>query len=240
MKKLFLTGLVALLVGSASAQIVTSRSSAVKKIRKDRTYSWLIHAGIGMNNMPGLDYGYAEKTDVSAKFGYNIGIQVNFPLSTNTYWGMDLSVGSTGCKFEGEWMDWNRDWNTGEYIYFPAYYKFKVELPALIYSPFIYGCKIPVGKNCSFDLQAGPYIGWIFSKDTKIDYYSSYEGSYSCSEGDYGGYVDCGMKLGVGFWIKKVKLDLSYQQGLVDHKGGYGWCKHLKSCDLFFSVGRAF
>lgn len=243
MKKLFLTGLVALLVGSASAQIVTSRSRLVTKVRSPRKTVWVVHAGVGMDNMSTTDHYNGMSVDVKGRFGYNTGIQFNRPVTEHSYWGMDLSYGSTGCEFESNGFENYFDYWNGGLASHEVSYSGTVREHYLQFSPVIYGWKIPIGSQCAVDLHVEAYAAFKFSglNETEVSFYDGYSNGY-IEENDINGHMDFGVKVGAGFWFKKIKWDFMYRQGFVDSrisKDRYGFQRAMVY-SLLFSVGYAF
>lgn len=243
MKKLFLTGLVALLVGSASAQIVTSRSRLVTKVKTPRKAVWVVHAGVGMDNMSTTDHYGGMSVDVKGRFGYDAGIQFNRPVTKHSYWGMDLSYGSTGCEFESNGST-NYYWG----MYDPdleVSYSGKVREQYLQFSPVIYGWKIPVGSQCAVDLHVEAYTAYRFSGSNEtvgVFHGGNMPGAPWEDEDGTDELMDFGVKVGAGFWFKKIKWDFMYRQGFVDghiaHER-YGF-QCAMAYSLLFSVGYAF
>lgn len=158
---------------------------------------------------------------------------------------MDLSYGSTGCEFESNgFTDYFEYWGAAPELY-EVSYSGTVREHYLQFSPVIYGWKIPVGSQCAVDLHVEAYTAYRFSGSNETDvvvHGGNMSGAPREEEDETDELMDFGVKVGAGFWFKKIKWDFMYRQGFVEghiaHEH-YGF-QCAMAYSLLFSVGYAF
>ena len=214
-KKLISIALLAALGISAQAQIVSSRSDQVivtqqikeKKPKKPRTFKWNLRLGYSFDSMTGGD-------DLSGASGFDASFGISKPFGNNgMFWGVEA-----GAMSYGACMD---DYDPTRCI-------------GICATPRI-GIKFPIGKEASFNLYGGPYIGYRFGeKDYNSLYYSDVD--YTDSEGHYQyryeyndqvleieDDIDAGINIGVELFVSKnFFFDIHIKKGLTSSgKSGY-------------------
>ncbi len=196
MKK-YLLMVVALTIGVvAQAQIVTSKSSIV---RKEKKTTWYFKPGFSVMTMGGDG---AE--DCGSKVGYNMDFGFQRTIKQKgAYWGMELGLGSRGFSFDTE------------YTYKKTTYEESGSAIAhnVQFSPFTFGWMVNLG--CDGKLRLDPHIGMFASCDytskISIDDGDSYDWDDFCDN-----VYDVGMNLGVGIWYSRFNFDITWQRGFVD------------------------
>ncbi len=194
------------------AQIVSSRSSIVKKEKVKSNTMWFVKAGVNFMNFggDGID-------DSDMGVGYNAVFGFQKPIRTNgAYWGMDLGLGSRGAK---DMMAHN------------------VQI-----SPFTFGWKIGLAENLKLDPHLGVYGSCDFASHADgygswDDYtYALYKASNRKTDSTYH-YPDVGMNIGVGIWYGRFNLDFTYQRGFIDV---FSDMDGIKTSNILLRVGVAF
>lgn len=207
-KRLISIALLAALGTTARAQIVSSRSDQVivtqqikeKKPKKPRTFKWNLRLGYSFDSMTGGD-------DLSGASGFDASFGISKSFGNNgMFWGVEA-----GAMTYGACMD---DYDPTRCI-------------GICVTPRI-GVKFPIGKDTSFNLYGGPYIGYRFGeKDYNNIYYS--DGEYTDSEG-YSQYryeyrdqvlkiddgIDAGINIGAELFVSKnFFFDVHVKKGLT-------------------------
>lgn len=208
MKKLLSIAASLLLCAGVQAQIVSSRSSIVKSEKTPSNTQWVLRGGPSFMNMS------AEGAKMNV--GYDVSLGFQKPIRTaGAYWGMDFGLTSRGCKADDV----------------------KMIAHGVQYTPFTFGWKAPVADGIRIDPHVGVSISYDFSSKVKAD-------GESCSWSDLAdelgvdcNKVDLGMNLGVGVWMGRFNVDLTYHHGFVDAFADAGG---FKANNVMLRVGVAF
>lgn len=201
MRRILCLLLVSCLVGTvANAQIVTSKSRLVTKVKKPQFEKTFYLAGGAQLNVVENKY-YTFRPGYDGVFGY----EQNFKRSrkTGSQFGMEIGVTSRGWGYEQRDV---RDNHT-----YPSFYL----------SPFNYSYRAALDKKGKTWLE--PHVGAYVSYDLNDDeghndwWYStsySYESSLQFRH-DRADRADVGLNIGLRLWLAgRVSLDLAFQQGL--------------------------
>lgn len=197
-----------LLAGAtASAQIVTSKSRLVTKVKKPPFEKTFYIAGGGkMNTLQRSTFSF--KPGYEAAFGYEQNFKRNKKFGSQ--FGFEVGVTSLGYKFDQPQMN----------------YEHSASIPVIFVSPFTYSYRIGFGKKKKtwFEPYVGARVGsGIFNED----YY--YPDSWSTGGVSYEPYCEgyehergfdthfqVFLNAGVRLWVAgRVSIDLNYQQGLL-------------------------
>ena len=188
------------LVGTvANAQIVTSHSKLVTKVKKPPFEKTFYLAGGGKLNTAENKY-YKFNFGYEAAFGYEQNFKREHQFGSQ--WGMEVGLTSRGWKYEQMGQESN------------------FTTPSVFISPFTYSYRVGSGRDKKTWIE--PHVGVYLCYDLKDDPYEynwtqrySHEPSLTLhnSRGERG---DVGFNLGVRFWFaRRVSLDLAYQQGIL-------------------------
>jgi hypothetical protein len=225
MKKIIMLALACVMMLGAQAQIVSSRSVAVKTEKKASTTTNYLRLGVGFMNVTG---DYIKET--SSKTGYNFVYGFQKPITDfDLYWDMNFGLGSRGYKYS-------------EYDYDESFIAHNIQL-----SPVNIGWKPSITSNIKIDVHAGAYVSFDYAGKGKWEYSDGESGSQSLSDlndelkedGDSYKRFDVGINIGVGVWYDRFNLDLTYQTGFIDAidcAHGYG----IKSHAVLLRLGVAF
>lgn len=251
MKKIIVIMAAAVMAMSASAQIVTSRTSIKSKSKT----TWFVRLGMSIDNLTnGNDYLKNEVDgDLNTSIGPKVGMDLNVGFMKNIgksglYWGMDLGLGTRGatCKEKGTdevYID-----NIGEYVDYEYTNKGSVMTWNVKYSPFTLGYKYSITDDLKLDGHIGVYVSYDFAGGTKYKWDDDDDPeklSFSEMKDEDWNYqpFDCGMQIGIGAWWKKFNFDITYQRGFVNAASidyDYDKTANICSSNLMLRVGYAF
>lgn len=224
MKKFLLSLLVIVASISANAQIVTSRTM---KKSKGQSATWVIRAGLSLNNPAGgngflepdyEDSDYKESSSLGPRAGMDLSIGFQKPIKTSgLYWGMELGIGTRGAamKWSDKELNYYGDIHIDEEK--SSFLSWNVK-----YSPFQLGYKYSLNENIKIDGHFGIYASYDFAGKGVSKWYCSDRGkseeSSDLSEirDDYDfNCFDAGLQLGIGLWWKNLNFDITWQRGFV-------------------------
>lgn len=228
MKKVLLLAVMGIMAACASAQVVRSTTY----VKEKTPTQWYVRAGLSFNNytsMTGADADGKQGMKMGAEF--DLGFQRPIKKS-GAYWGMELGIGSRGGTYE-----WD-DKEDGKYSYSAWNVK---------YSPITFGYQYAVTENIKIDGHIGAFVSYDFSKSCKFSIdkkYKEYWSDFEIEEEEEWGKdlmedFDVGLQIGVGVWVKKFNVDLTYQRGFMDAMSA-DETKAPKSSNLMLRVGYAF
>lgn len=207
MKKFLSLAVVALLCLGLNAQIVSSRSTSiqtVQKEKKEKNKFWYLRTGMNINKLVGDD---AEGLD--SKMGYDLTFGFQKDLgSVGLYWGMEFGLGSRGYKME---------YSEEDYYGYTSYEE-KLMSHNVHYSPFTLGYKYAITDKFKVDAHIGGFLSLDYAGKAKCE--ETYDGdteSYDIKLSDLDGWqrVDAGMKVGVGVWYDRFNLDFTWKRGFI-------------------------
>lgn len=194
------------LVGTvANAQIVTSHSKLVTKVKKPPFEKTFYLAGGGKLNTAENKY-YKFNFGYEAAFGY----EQNFKRNTKfgSQFGFEVGITSFGYKFDQPQIG----------------YSHSQSVPVVYVSPFTYSYRVGLGKDKKTWLEPyiGARVGVAIFDDPSGNYWSTNHVSYEpyCQGYEYDRGFDSkfqvGINIGLRLWVtRRVNIDLSYQQGLT-------------------------
>lgn len=250
MKKIVIIMAVAVMALSASAQVVTSRTS----IRSKSKTTWFVRLGMSIDNLTNGNevIKYEADEDGKASIGSKVGMDLNFGFMRNIgksglYWGMDLGLGTRGatCKEEGTYQEYDR--NLGKNVDYKYTNKGSVMTWNVKYSPFTFGYKYSITDDLKLDAHLGAYASFDFAGGTKYEWENDEAEKLSYSQmkeknWDYMPF-DAGLQLGIGAWWKKFNFDITYQRGFVPAAVVYYGKENpanIYSSNLMLRLGYAF
>ena len=198
-KTILFTLLLAFAGMSVQAQIVTSRSRLVTKIKKPPFEKTLYLAAGGLLNTR-TDPHYSVNPGYEAVLGYQQGFKRNKKFGSQ--WGVEAGITTHGYKLEQH------------------FYSYDESPLCLTVSPFTYAYRIGVGANKSFWIE--PHIGVeanirLDDDDSdKREYTNSYSREPHYSATINGDGFDVGIRLGLRMWVaRRISLDVACRVGVV-------------------------
>lgn len=209
-KALFLLLALCLTGMAAQAQIVTSQSKLVTKVKKP-PFEKTIYLAVGGQMVGVTNQYYKFKPGYEAALGYQMGFKRDKQFGSQ--WGMEAGLTSRGYKYE------------------QAYYTADPLFPTIFFSPFNYVYRIGVGEGKKTWIE--PHVGVFVSFDAENDIHRENVIKYGAGSGDFylgglnheaGNELDGGVNLGIRFWFaKRVSVDLSYRQSIGSEFGREGF-----------------
>ena len=208
--------LLMLLAGAtASAQIVTSKSRLVTKVKKlpfEKTF--YIAGGGKMNTLQRNTFSF--KPGYEAAFGYEQNFKRNKKFGSQ--FGFEVGVTSLGYKYDQPQIN----------------YEHSASIPVIFVSPFTYSYRLGFGKKKKtwFEPYVGARVGsGIFDEDnfyhweTDVVSHEPYCEGYEYDRG-FDTHFQVFLNAGVRLWVAgRVSIDLNYQQGLLYVAGeGFDYC----------------
>lgn len=198
MKKIIAAVAFALTFGfaaQAQSTIVSSRSVDISK-EKSAT-QWILRAGLNFAGCTGDD-----ADDYDSKVAYDVAVSFQKPISDfGLFWGMELGLGSRGCKLEesGDWGD----------------YEENLLAHNVRFSPFTIGYAYNFTDQIKADVRLGGYASFDYAGKFKVKEDGDEE---DWDLGDLDGYnrFDAGINFGIGVWYDRFNLDFSLQRGFID------------------------
>lgn len=179
-----------------------------------------VKAGANLSNWSG------DINDTDAKFGFNVGVTVDYAFNTNWYLMSGLEFTTKGAK-----IDLITDY-TGEYA------TAKLTGNAMyLQLPIHAGYKLPIAENTNLVFHAGPYLAYgVGGKvTTKIDGFGKVKDDFF---GDHSfKRFDFGLGFGAGVEFGKINAGLGYDFGLVNINQGIGTVRNMNG---YLSVGYKF
>ncbi len=151
-----------------------------------------VKAGMNLSTITG-----DETDDVKAKIGFNVGVTLDYTLTSDLYLLTGLELSTKGCK---EDVGLSKD-ATSNLMY--------LQLPIHL------GYKLAVTDATKMVFHAGPYLAYGIGGKTKIS-----ESGVEVSVNSFGSNrlkrFDFGVGLGVGAEFGKIGVGLGYDFGLVN------------------------
>lgn len=202
MKKLFtLIVALAMIVSTASAQIVRSGGVSVKTEKEPSESMWYARLGLNMMKAAGDDV-----DDVKTNMGYQIVWGFEKPMGV-MFWGMEFGLGSRGYKTDGDYSN-------------------KLTVHNVVFSPFNLGYKHSLTDDFAVEAHVGAYVsGDYFGVMKNVPHYSGKkvetedENIYDLD--DYV-FPDAGIQFGAGIWYNSIGVDFCFQKGMIN------WHKDIK------------
>lgn len=233
----------------SNAQCLKSASDFFDCSDGDKTV-WVFRAGVSVNTIIGP--GTKEIKDelsanggLSAQAGYDVSIAFQRQLSQarGMYWGMELGVGTRGCRAHDKFSlnEEGVDMKVKAQSYLLTH--------NIKWSPITLGYRFSLTDNFWLDAHVGWYLSYDFAgKIHEKTTISGLEGgditdSYSYNVvNSKNNCLDTGAQIGIGVWYKQFNFDVTYQQGIspandvMDAKD----LKRILSTNVMFRVGYAF
>lgn len=139
----------------------------------------------------------SEIFDSNMKMGYDVTLGLQKAIKGGRfYYGPELGVTSRGFQLEYTGSNW---WNVIEYGGLSH---------GVFVSPLNFGFQQRLSNKLMLDAHVGLPVTYYYCDDIEDDGMSD----------DYDGW-DFNMKLGVGVWIKRFNIDLSYRHGFLETWG---------------------
>lgn len=139
----------------------------------------------------------SENFDSNLKMGYDVTLGLQKAIKGGRfYYGPELGVTSRGFQLEYKGSNW---WNVIEYGGLSH---------GVFVSPLNFGFQQRLSNKLTLDAHVGLPVTYYYCDDIEDDGMSD----------DYDGW-DFNMKLGVGVWIKRFNIDLSYRHGFLETWG---------------------
>lgn len=139
----------------------------------------------------------SEIFDSNLKMGYDVTLGLQKAIKGGRfYYGPELGVTSRGFQLENKGSNW---WNVIEYGGLSH---------GVFVSPLNFGFQQRLSNKLTLDAHVGLPVTYYYCDDIEDDGMSD----------DYDGW-DFNMKLGVGVWIKRFNIDLSYRHGFLETWG---------------------
>lgn len=202
-QRILLLLLAVFLVGTTTnAQIVTSKSKLVTKVKKKPFEKTIYLAGGGKLNTL-MNSTFSFKPGYEAAFGYEQNFKRNKKFGSQ--FGFEAGITTIGYDFDQPKMGYNHSESA----------------PVICFSPFTYSYRVGFGKNKKtwFEPYIGPRVGIGFLDDHSGYWdtgHVSYEPYFEGYENERGfdTKLQVGMNIGFRLWLAgRVSIDLSYQQG---------------------------
>ncbi|MBQ8968802.1 MAG: hypothetical protein IJ064_03590 [Bacteroidaceae bacterium] len=211
-KALFLL-LAMFLVGTvANAQIVTSKSRLVTKVKKT-PFEKTLYLAVGGQMVGVTNQYYKFRPGGEAALGYQMGFKRGKKFGSQ--WGIEAGLTTRGYKYE------------------QPYYATVDQLnPTIFFSPFNYVYRIGVGegKKTWIEPHVGVFVGFDPANDVDHDGLMRLGGGsgstwFQSLHYETGNHeIDGGVNLGIRFWFaKRVSVDLSYRQFIGPEFGREGF-----------------
>ena len=229
MKKLLIFAVMATMGLSAQAQLMRS-TTFYEKERVPAT--WYLRAGMSVNNVAGANEftDNREGRSIGSKLGYDIAIGFQKPFQDGGfYWGMEFGLGTGGAKNEME--------TESSYVYKQSYVAHNIKL-----TPLLFGYKYAFSDVMSLDVHLGAFAQFAYAGKYNVS------GSHDDEEWseDYGvddaldTRFDAGIQAGVGVWLSRFNVDLTYQRGFMSINPVMFGYEYGKSSNLILRVGVSF
>jgi hypothetical protein len=263
MKKLIVLAAIALIgTGFADARVIRSRTTGTRTPVASTPTEWIIRTGLSINNAAGPAVGFLkyddsddEETDsysVGPRCGWDLSVAFNKPLGTSgAYWGMELGLGSRGASAKSEYGWTYTDYDGDKTEYFENS-KQHISTWNAKFSPFTIGYKYPIKENIKLDAHIGAFVSYDFSGSASVKWECTDPDDNETEDYAMDDYdielqrLDAGLQIGVGVWINKFNIDLTYQRGFINastseylEDDDYD-CQHVYSSNLMLRVGIAF
>ena len=214
---------------SAQAQLMRS-TTFYEKERVPAT--WYLRAGMSVNNVAGANEftDNREGRSIGSKLGYDIAIGFQKPFQDGGfYWGMEFGLGTGGAKNEME--------TESSYVYKQSYVAHNIKL-----TPLLFGYKYAFSDVMSLDVHLGAFAQFAYAGKYNVS------GSHDDEEWseDYGvddaldTRFDAGIQAGVGVWLSRFNVDLTYQRGFMSINPVMFGYEYGKSSNLILRVGVSF
>ncbi|MCR5780416.1 MAG: PorT family protein [Bacteroidaceae bacterium] len=247
MKKLLFMLVAAFISTATSAQIVMSRS--VYKQKKPYKANFYIKAGIGTEGALGMEshlysYNYGliveGKVNTVSHFAYNLSLGFDRTIGQQgAYWAVEVGGGSRGVAFEAKDVTIGGTPVSNVEFNDPNCSAFLIHLMPQ------FGWKFQVSDNIKIDTHIGAFAGISLpiNEIHSIEYINS-TGALGNTPlhsnvidywGDYEDMFDVGAQIGIGLWIDRFNIDLSYRQGFFEMLEGPDGMANK----LFLSIGYA-
>lgn len=210
MKKIFKTSL-----------FIMALFLAINANAQDSPIQLGVKAGANMSNFGG------DIKDTKAKFGFNVGVTLDYNFTPNVALLTGLEFTTKGAKAKD--TEYTKDASAN------AMY---LQLPVHV------GYKLDVAEGTKIVFHAGPYIAYgIGGKSKSTDEGVKEKDDFFGSEED-GGFkrFDFGVGAGVGAEFGKIGVGLGYDFGLTNiaHKAEEGESFKVKNQNAYLTVGYKF
>lgn len=167
---------------------------------QDKKVTAGVKAGMNLSTITG------DADDVDSKFGYHVGVTIDYELTENLFLMSGVEFTTKGAKEKGE-METGYDWNAD------------VELtvnPMYLQVPIHFGYKLDIAKETKMVFRAGPYVAFGVGGKAKLT--GNYIADEKTNVFKTNGYknFDFGFGLGTGVEFKKYALNVGYDFGVTN------------------------
>lgn len=248
MKKSLIALMAAVLVSAVSlqAKVVASRSFKAKQSKTE----WILRAGVTFNDCAidskmskelskiekrGYDYSWPAQTGANLSIAFNRAIG-----KSGLYWGMELGFDTRGYGLKGQVKNEenpdNGYWEKQTLLAWDAKY-----------SPFTLGYKYKLNDDMRIDAHLGAFASYSFYDTGTISEGYEKEDHREDAPELMDSPFDAGIQAGIGFFYKKINIDITYQRGFFDmgrfdwyDSDGYHQRSSCKSSNVMLRIGFAF
>lgn len=232
MKKLLIFAVMAAMGLSAQAQLMRSTTF----YEKERVLAtWYLRAGMSINNVAGANEftDNGEGRSIGSKLGYDIAIGFQKSIKDKGfYWGMEFGLGTRGAKNER---------SSETYSLKRSFVAHDIKL-----TPLMFGYKYAFSDVLSLDVHLGAFGGFAYAGKGKEDQKWSSTSEEEKDSNEYGidhaldTRFDAGIQAGVGVWLSRFNVDLTYQRGFMSINPVMFGYEYGKSSNLILRVGVSF
>lgn len=232
MKKLLIFAVMAAMGFSAQAQLMRS-TTFYEKERVPAT--WYLRAGMSINNVAGANEftDNGEGRSIGSKLGYDIAVGFQKSIKDKGfYWGMEFGLGTRGAKNER---------SSETYTMKRSFVAHDIKL-----TPLMFGYKYAFSDVLSLDVHLGAFGGFAYAGKGKEDEKRSSTSGEEEDSNEYGidhaldTRFDAGIQAGVGVWLSRFNVDLTYQRGFMPINPVMFGYEYGKSSNLILRVGVSF
>ena len=194
---------------------------------QDKPLTFGVKAGVNLSNFSG------DVEDNKAKPGFNVGVTVDYALTSDLYLLSGLEFTTKGAKSEYEETEQGVKVNVTATAN-PMYLQLPVHL----------GYKIGISENTKIVLHAGPYLAYGIGGKLKEEAKANVAGVNAnvSADTDFFGKeafknFDFGLGLGAGVEFGKINAGLGYDLGLANISREDG---KLRNMNAYLTVGYKF
>jgi len=180
-----------------------------------------VKAGANLSTFTG------DLDDLDAKFGFNIGVTVDYSITENIYLSSGLEFTNKGAKAEYDFRPVDGD-------------KYDVTMTAnYLQLPIHIGYKLPISEGVIINFHGGPYLAYGIGGKTKFEYGNKTEKENTFGDDGFKRF-DFGLGLGAGVEFGNINVGLGYDFGLVNIADDDDDDISVKNGNAYLTVGYKF